>query len=107
MSTYIQDKVTEEAIKALYPTDDGSSVVITDADILAAVEDYLAMQEMESEAAKAKKDAMLVIKAKMGFAAEAVIGPYKVTWKAFEKKGYVVEDSIQRPIRVKKTSTPD
>lgn len=107
MTTYIQEVRTEATLKELYPTDDGSKVVLDSPKVLAAVEDYLAMQELESEAAKAKADAKRVIMAEMGFAAEATVGPYKVTWKAFEKAEYVVKASVQRPVRVKKTSTPD
>jgi hypothetical protein len=107
MATYIQEVKTEATLKELYPTDDGTKVVIDNPRVLAAVEDYLAMQEMESEAAKAKADAKRVIMAEMGFHAEATIGAYKVTWKAFEKAEFVTKASVQRPVRVKKTSTPD
>jgi hypothetical protein len=43
----------------------------------------------------------------MGHAKLAHIGPYAVQWEAFEKAEYTVAASVQRPIRVKKTTTPD
>lgn len=106
-TTYMQDALTAKAIKELYPTDDGSTVTITDPAVLEAVENYLAMQELESEAAKAKEDAKLVIQTAMRHAAWAHVGPYKVQWEAFEKAAYTVKASVQRPVRVKKTTTPD
>ena len=107
MATLIQVTNTKEALKALYPTDDGTEVIITDAAVIEAAENYAAMQEMEREVKAAKEAAELILKAAIKTAAVATIGKYRVTWKAFDKAAYTVPAMTVRAVRVTKLSTPD
>jgi hypothetical protein len=114
-TTYISKKTRIEAVKALYPRDDGSSVTFEgNPGVYKAVVDYLSMQEMERDVKAAKEDAALEIKEAMKNAAEAtVIGPegniYRITWKAVD----VAEEPapraafVRRSLSVKKNTTPD
>ena len=106
-TTLIATTNTKEALKALYPPDDGSEVVITDAEVIAAATDYLAMQEMEREVKAAKESAELILKAAIGSHAVATIGKLRVTWKAHTRDEYTVPAAVVRPLSVKKMSTPD
>ena len=105
-TTLIATTNTKEALKALYPKDDGTEVIITDAEVIAAASDYLAMQEMEREVKAAKEVAELVLKAAIGSHAVATIGKIRVTWKAHERAEYTVPACTARPLSVKKMSTP-
>ena len=111
--THIATKTRIEAIKALYPRDDGSSVTFADnPGLYKAVVDYLSMQEMEREVKAAKELAALDIKEAMKTAAEAVItGPngnvYRLTFKTADVEEYTVAASVRRSLTVKKVTTPD
>jgi hypothetical protein len=111
--THISTKTRIEAVKALYPRDDGSSVTFEgNPGLYKAVVDYLSMQEMEREVKAAKELAALDIKEAMKNAAEAtLIGPegnvYRLTWKAAEVAEYMVAAFVRRSLSVKKNTTPD
>lgn len=107
MATLIATTNTQEALKALYPLDDGSEVVITDAEVIEAAENYAAMQEMEREVKAAKTAAELVLKAAMKTHAVATVGAFRITWKAHERAEYTVAAATVRPLSVKKQTTPD
>jgi hypothetical protein len=111
--THISTKTRIEAIKALYPRDDGSSVTFEgNPGLYKAVVDYLSMQEMERDVKAAKELAALDIKEAMKNAAEAtLIGPegnvYRLTWKAMDVAEFTVKASVRRSLSVKKNTTPD
>ena len=111
--THIATKTRIEAIKTLYPRDDGSFVSFADNPALyKAVVDYLAMQEMEREVKALKELASLDIKEAMKTAAEAVVtgdsgNVYRITFKAADVEEYTVSASVRRSLSVKKVTTPD
>jgi hypothetical protein len=111
--THISTKTRIEAVKALYPRDDGSSVTFEgNPGLYKAVVDYLSMQEMERDVKAAKELAALDIKEAMKTAAEAVvIGPegnvYRITFKAMDVAEHIVAAFVRRSLSVKKNTTPD
>lgn len=105
--TYMDIKEREKAFKAAFPRDNGDTIVVNDPVIIAAIHDYLEMQQIEKAAAEAKALAGLIVKERMRSAAIMKAGPYKVTFKATDVKEHVVSAQVRRSVNFKKVETPE
>jgi putative phage-type endonuclease len=94
-------KASEDALRILFSTDDGSEIVTDDADAEALASDYLQAKADESAAKKRKTVAANGIKNLLGNAqAGTLSGKYRVTWKTIQRDGYEVKASSYRKLNV-------
>ena len=102
--TNLTIKAKIDAFKMEYPLDDGTVLVDNNPETVALAENYLSMMELEKAAVENKQAAQLALMEKMKYASELYSGPYKVTFKAFDKKEYVQKAVTVRAVRVAKTT---
>lgn len=89
-----------DVLRRVFPRDVGTEAPMTDELALAAREYAVAHDAVK--AAQDEKDRLgNIIRASMKDASEARGQGWRITWKAFEKAGYTVKPSTQRPLSVK------
>lgn len=94
-------KASEDALKLLYPEDDGSSVVLEDEAAEALARDYLICTATEKKVAAEKRRCANALKALLGEAKRATIGRHTVTWPTIEREAYTVKASSYRKLDVR------
>jgi putative phage-type endonuclease len=94
-------KASEDALKILFPTDDGSEIVTDDEEAEALARDYLQARDDESAAKKRKTAAANGIKNLLGNAqAGTLSGKYRATWKTIQREAYSVDAGSYRKLNV-------
>jgi len=95
-------KASEDALKVLFPEDDGTELTTDDPDAEDAIRRYLDYKQAVSEFEAKKRKAANEIKALLGMAERATIGgKYRATWKTIERAAYSVEASSYRKLDVR------
>lgn len=88
-----------DALKALYPAEDpGKTVELHEKQEL--YDEYKDLAAQIKELTAKQDEIKQVFQAEMGDAETAFIGKKKATWKLQERKGYVVEPSVNRVFRI-------
>lgn len=98
-------KASEDALKVLFPEDDGTELTTDDPALEMAARKYLDYKLECSRAEKEKRAAANELKALLGVAERATIGgKYRATWKTIERDGYEVKASSYRKLDVREMS---
>ena len=95
-------KASEDALKILFPEDDGSELTTDDPEAEDAIRRYLDYKQAVSEFEAKKRKAANEIKALLGVAERATIGgKYRATWKTtIQRDAYEVKASSYRKLNV-------
>jgi putative phage-type endonuclease len=98
-------KASEDALKILFPTDDGTELTTDDPDAEDAIRRYLDYKQAVSEFEAKKRKAANEIKALLGdHIAGTISGKYRATWKTIERDAYEVKASSYRKLDVREMS---
>jgi putative phage-type endonuclease len=98
-------KASEDALKVLFPEDDGSELTTEDPDAEDAILRYLDCKTAIGDLEKEKRKAANEIKALLGTAEGATVnGKYRATWKTIQRDAYEVKASSYRKLDVMEMS---